>query len=309
MEDMPGRGNEKEEGERHVSQRPPALAKEGSATSGDANPQKQSEDFPAQPKRGSRWSRLSPWLRDLKASDAMMAFLTFVIAGTGVVGIVLVIQGGRDTKRLVDATEKEARAAQRNADAAKSFSESAAKINAGISDAVEKLKSQAAANQTQALAANTANTNTLEADRPWMGASFSVDGFAAGKTPTYTVTFVNSGKRPARVTLTQTLAALFDFGVSPIYRPYDTTPSTSFVVPGQPIAASWRDDEKLNPISDELMKTLNSNAVPFRIYAKIEYTDMRTHAKYWTHACWRYTPSHTAINSGFSNCTEYNDAK
>ena len=58
---------------------------------------------------------------ELKASDAMMVFLTLVIAGTGVVGIVLVIQGGKDTKRLVDAAENEARAAQRNADAARVF--------------------------------------------------------------------------------------------------------------------------------------------------------------------------------------------
>jgi hypothetical protein len=279
MGDKPGRETGEEEGAQKVCQSP-ALAR---------------------PRPASRWSRLPTWLFDLEASDAMMAFLTLVIAGTGVVGIFLVIQGGKDTKRLVDAAEKEAVAA-------KSFSDSAAKINTGISETVEKLKIQAAANQTLALAANTANTNALEAERPWMGAYFSVDGFAAGKTPTYTVTFVNSGKRPARVTLTQTLSATFDFGASPIYRQYDVTPSTTFVAPGQAITASWKDD-KLNPISDELMKSLESNAVPFRIYAKIEYADMRTHAKYWTHVCWRYSPSHTANNSGFSNCAEYNDAR
>jgi hypothetical protein len=256
--------------------------------------------------------RFVKWLCDLKASDAMMVFLTLVIAGTGVVGIILVIQGGEDTKRLVAAAEKEACAAQRNADAASSFSESAAKINTGIGEAVEKLKIQAAANQTLAIAANTANMNTLEADRPWMGAYFSVDGFAAGKTPTYTVTFVNSGKRPAIVNLTQTLAGPFDFGANPTYKPYDTTPSTGFAVPGQATVASWRDDGQLmNPISDEIMKALNSEPtpLPFRVYAKIEYTDIRTRAKYWTHVCWRYTPSHTAVNNGFSSCAEYNDAK
>lgn len=231
----------------------------------------------------------------------MMVLLTLVIAGTGVVGIILVVQGGRDTKRLVDAAEKQACAAE-------SFSESAAKINDGISQAVDKLKIQAGANQTMALAANTANTNTLQADRPWMGAYFNVDGFSVGKTPTYTVTFINSGKRPAKVTLTQTLTASVDFGAKPIYRRYDTTPSTTFVVPGQTIAASWKDDQ-MNPISEEFMRAFDSNSLPFRVYAKIEYTDVRTGGKYWTHVCWRYTPTHTAVNGGFSNCTEYNDAK
>jgi hypothetical protein len=239
----------------------------------------------------------------------MMVFLTLVIAGTGVVGIILVIQGGKDTKRLVEAAEKSAAAAERNADAAKSFSDSAAKINTGIIEAVDRLKIQAAANQNLALAANTANLNTLEADRPWMGAYFTTDGFAAGKTPTYTINFVNSGKRPARVTLTQTLATLSDLKSNPIYLAYDTTPSTSFIVPGQTVTASWRGNSQSDPISDELMKALDSSSIPFRIYAKIEYTDVRTHAQYWTHVCWRYTPSHTATTAGFSNCTEYNDAR
>lgn len=309
MEDKPARGSEKEEGAQKVPPRPTTLTKEDTATSRNTYPQKQGEESATQRKPGPRWNRLLTWLADLKASDAMMVFLTFVIAGTGVVGIILVIQSGKDTKRLVEAAENESRAAQRNADAAKSFSETAEKINTGISDAVEKLKIQATSNQTLAQAANTANTNTLEADRPWMGASFSVIDFAVGKTPAYTVTFINSGKRPTRVTLTQTLAVPADFGASPVYRPYDMTPSTTFVVPGQPMAASWKDDDKLNPISDELMKAFDSGVVPFRIYAKIEYTDMRTHARYWTHVCWRYTPSRTAVNGGFSNCSEYNDAK
>lgn len=141
-----------------------------------------------------------------------------------------------------------------------------------------------------------------------MGAYFSVDGFAAGKTPTYTVTFINSGKRPAKVTLTQTLDTDVYIGANPTYPPEDMTPSTSFIVPGQLLAASWKDPHT-NPISEELMKALDSGNPPLRVYAKIEYTDVRTNGKYWTHVCWRYTPARTAVNGGFSNCTEYNDAK
>jgi hypothetical protein len=125
---------------------------------------------------------------------------------------------------------------------AQRFSTSAAQISAGIQDAVAKLNVQANANQTMALAANTANSNSLEADRPWMGGTLNVADFAVGKTPTYTVSFMNSGKRPAKVTLTQTLDAARDFGNNPTYAAYDTTPSMSFVVPGQGLAFFDRTD-------------------------------------------------------------------
>jgi hypothetical protein len=45
----------------------------------------------------------------------------------------------------------------------------------------------------------TANTNIVNSDRPWMGSYLTVGSFAAGETPSFTITFVNSGKSPARV--------------------------------------------------------------------------------------------------------------
>ena len=103
----------------------------------------------------------------------MMVFLTAVIAFTGVVGIWLVIQGGKDTGRIRDAAEKQAGAAQkiayaskRNADAAHRFADTAALINGGIGDAVKKLDAQARATQQTAGTAGEA----LEAQtRPWLG--------------------------------------------------------------------------------------------------------------------------------------------
>jgi hypothetical protein len=214
-------------------------------------------------------------------------------------------------------TNKLIKAANIQACAAESFAVSASNINAGVGTAVDKLnlqaeKLEASVKQATRLAAATekANANFLNSDRPWMGSFFSVDGFATGKTPTYSVTFINSGKRPARVTRTETLAAPIDFGENPTYRVYDVTPSITVIVPGQAVGASWKDDTDLmNPISDKVMGALTSGAIPFRIYARVEYTDLRTNIPYWTHACWRYTPQYTAINSGFSNCKEYNDAK
>lgn len=120
----------------------------------------------------SRWNRFIIWLCDLKASDVMMVILTFVIAGTGVVGIILVIQGGEDTKRIIKASEDQATAAE-------DFAKTAANINTKMDEAVGKLNLQAgelekSAEQTARLAkaAEDANTNaatTLEVQtRPWV---------------------------------------------------------------------------------------------------------------------------------------------
>jgi hypothetical protein len=218
-------------------------------------------------------------------------------------------EGGIDTHAL-------AQAAKRQAAAAQSFSASAEKINNSMSNAVDKLDQQvtklnSGVQQTSRLArdAEIANANALEADRPWIGTVLGISDFSTDKTPTFTVTFQNSGKSPAKVTLTQTLSVDKDFGGDPIYEPYDTTPSASFIVPGQVVISSWKGKSYLSPIPEVLMKQLDTEIVPFRIYAKIEYTDIRTSKKYWTHACWRYLPLHTAINGGFGNCNEYNDAQ
>lgn len=86
-------------------------------------------------------------LRFFSKSEWVNVFLTAVIAATGVVGIVLVIQGESDTARIRDAAEKEAGAAAKSAQAARDFADTAALINGGIGDAVKKLDAQAKATQ------------------------------------------------------------------------------------------------------------------------------------------------------------------
>jgi hypothetical protein len=243
-----------------------------------------------------------------------MAFGTLFYAGAALVQVCIMKQNARESSMQAG---KLIQAAQAQASAAKSFATSADNINTGLGTAVDKLNLQAdkldaSVKETARLASATekANANVISSDRPWMGSYLNVDGFAIGKTPTYSVNFINSGKRPARVTLTQTLSIPKDFGDNPVYNKYDTTPSTSVVVPGQAIGASWKEIfAPMNPIGDQMMEALTSGAIPFRIYAEIEYTDIRTSTRYWTHACWRYSPKQTATNNGFSNCTDYNDAK
>jgi|HubBroStandDraft_1064217.scaffolds.fasta_scaffold236022_2 hypothetical protein len=77
-------------------------------------------------------SRFKRILKFLTKSEWVNVFLTFIIAATGVVGVLLVIQGGEDTRRIRDAAEKQAQAAR-------DFANTAGSINAGIDNAVAKL--------------------------------------------------------------------------------------------------------------------------------------------------------------------------
>jgi hypothetical protein len=174
------------------------------------------------------------------------------------------------------------------------------RMNLQAGDLAESVK------QTSRLAkaTATANRNVIEADRPWMGASLSVADFGSGKTPTYTVIFVNSGKRPARVTLTQALA---DFKDSSQFPPYDVTPSVvglSFPTSRSGLRgrATIRSRRSSGGVSAP-MRFL------FGCTPELITGICGTNARYWTHVCWRYTPTHTAINGDFSNCSEYNEAK
>jgi|ERR1700730_6674865 len=148
-----------------------------------------------------------------------------------------------------------------------------------------------------------AMNNSLEAERAWMGASMSVKDFESGKNRTYVISFQNSGRRPSKVTLTAVHSRFYDtFPSEPEYS-WDTTPSTSLIVPGQPVTSAW------NGLPGDAERA-KAGPQTFYIYGKIEYTDIRTGDLYWTHVCWRYIPAMSSvINGGFLNCTEYNDAK
>jgi hypothetical protein len=126
------------------------------------------------------WARIKGTLNFFTKSEWLNVFLTTVIAGTGVVGIILVIRSGGDTQKMITAAQQQACAANKNAAAAQSFALSAQGINQGIGDAVSKLNLQAtattnlaAAARKQVAAAELANKNAalaLEAQtRPWLG--------------------------------------------------------------------------------------------------------------------------------------------
>jgi hypothetical protein len=195
------------------------------------------------------------------------------------------------------------------------FAVSAESINGGIDRAVSKLNLQAGAlnnsvQQASRLADDTeaANQNVVEADRPWMGAYINVTNFSVGKKPNITANFLNSGKRPARLDLsaiTEEAREMFPKNPDAEYI-FDTTPSRSVIVPGQTSTMS----QTLAEVTQANLDSLNDGKFTYFIFAKVEYRDLRTSQRHWTHICMRYMPKMKSdTDNGFRNCEEYNDAK
>jgi len=241
---------------------------------------------------------------EVLAAGILAAYTVAAFQQLGVMSDTLteIRNGKEDTKRIITASEAQACAA-------KSFAASAAKINAGIGTAVGKLNLQAEkleANVKQATrlakATEDANTNAANADRPWIGAFFSASNFESGKAPTYTVTFINSGRRPAKVDLTATQASPYVvFPQEPRYV-VDTLQSTSVLVPNQPSVSTW-----VGKDTDFVAATTPGQV--FYVYAKAEYRDARDNSPYWTHVCWRYLSNSETPSVKWTNCSGYNDAK
>jgi hypothetical protein len=239
--------------------------------------------------------------------------LAGAIAGATCVQLYTVIDNNRTTgkqaERLLDT-------ANRMDDAADSFSKSSADISRGVSDAVGKLNLQAgeltkSVQQASRLAdeAEIANQNVVNSDRPWMGGILTVSNFDVGGKPLYSYVFINSGRRPARVTLIATKAKLYPVFPSAPDKEYshDADPSTSVIVPGQSAVFTHLDEGE---VSQHDMDVLKEGSFTVFSFAKVEYVDLRTDTHYWTHACIRFIPKMKIGNdSGWRNCNEYNDAK
>jgi hypothetical protein len=111
MPDQPNTANEQERGKQDAPPpvRPSLIPEKGNGH--DIQSPKKQEQHPSPQLHPSKPSRIKNCLHMFSKSEWITAFLTSVIAATGVVGIILVIQGGADTKRIRDAAEKQANAA------------------------------------------------------------------------------------------------------------------------------------------------------------------------------------------------------
>ena len=173
-----------------------------------------------------------------------------------------------------------------------------------------KMDEQTTATNRLATATETANANVLEADRPWFGAILTAqDAIEVGKTPGITVLFINSGKRPARVLISQIASNWF--AVFPKNPPYPIPPgrvkSSDVVVPNSDVIAKLILTQK--PLDQATVDAAETGKPKkFFIYADIEYLDLRTQTKHFTHSCWEYIGNDPALAKGFYNSGDYNDA-
>jgi hypothetical protein len=278
---------------------PPA----GEETTGESNPD-----------NASKIARELHWLEKLNIAGQMSLVIVGIIAAS-IYGCQLSVMRGTLTemKRSGEQSTEQVWSAVGNINwMAKSMDESQKSTYAAMQQEIDKLNLQAgalkaSAEQASRLADEThiANQNVIEADRPWFGIALTAqDPLEVGKIPSATVTFVNSGKRPARVLIAEVTDHWFT--VFPENPPYEVAGIKSSPVPNSVVT------NKLNlfkqPLSQPEIDAANGGAVKFFLYANITYVDLRTHTTHFTHSCWIYAGDNPVLNKGFYNCSEYQEA-
>jgi hypothetical protein len=173
----------------------------------------------------------------------------------------------------------------------------------GQIDATNALSGHA---KDQADQASMANQAYLQTDRPWVGIVFNVADWVPDKTPVATVYFVNSGRRPAQIIETELDSGDFEsLPNPPIYTALPNDVRGSGLILPNSNANNTKTFEKL---TTSRLEQLGSRKKAFFIYASIDYKDVKTGQKHWTHGCIRYLPGFTNAMNGFVNCTEYNQS-
>jgi hypothetical protein len=169
-------------------------------------------------------------------------------------------------------------------------------------ESVKKMDEGIIAANRSAAAAETANAQALESDRPWVG----VDDFEpktlepdVAKSVAFDV--INAGKRPALVPLGEMNVKVYKvFPENPSYAGIATGPSESLLLPGIRINI----ESKPVVVTSKLIAEMKTTNQSLYIYAHIEYIDVGTQNHHTTHVCERYRPERKA----FSICPFYNDA-
>jgi hypothetical protein len=206
--------------------------------------------------------------------------------------------------------------------AAWTFSGAAQGINNAGWSAVTKLNDQATQlgnNVTQAgrLADDTekANANMTASDRPWVGGQIEISSFEAGKKATFTVTYVNSGKRPAILDFTGARGGFFTtFPADPRSEYFKSVsahgeaPSKAVIVPGGWTKLTFITETELDAPLLELTAK-DPPPIKYFVFSTAEYRDLKTNEPHYTRLCFIYYQRVKGPNdSGFRNCQEYNDA-
>jgi hypothetical protein len=217
----------------------------------------------------------------------------------------------RQADQLIAAAKYSAYAADRNANAAASFADSAQKINHGISDAVTELRAQA---DTTEIARQTSDANARSAldtsiasshldERPWIVG----DGFAMssepqeGQMPTVKITMRNTGKTPALDLIPHSQASIWDHCASLDESKILPPKSIGVLAPGQ-TGMSFKADSL--PYIEKSVNEYNAGLSRYCVRAKIHYTDVNG-TEHWTTLCIYHT--HGRPLAEFDYCSEGND--
>ncbi len=235
----------------------------------------------------SKWRR--PW-DFFSKHEWVMVFLTAVIAATGIVGIILVVESGKDTARIRDAAEKQACAASKSAQAAQDFASTAALINGNVNDAVGKLDTQG----------KIARTAIEDEERPWLKLELAGDRVAGSSNPDLRqetlivggplqipMRLYNLGKTPAVKVTSFFFAEVTDKGTSPkipkkgsravsvphisgTIFPADHSDVSAIRFADAPVGRAW----KISPITPAEANLLASKGAYVAVYGFTEYWDI-----------------------------------
>jgi hypothetical protein len=155
--------------------------------------------------------------------------------------------------------------------------------------------------------AKEANEIAVAGERPWVGILFAIQDFQQGKAPRFTIQYLNSGRRPAKVISSEAVPNTYTvFPKTPFYK---KTPgnirSAAVIVPNGVLTHS---DPLPFPSDTELAELRKfPRKKTYYLYGSIEYEDVVTHATHWTHGCLQYYPEYGGPFGSWVNCPFYNE--
>jgi len=144
--------------------------------------------------------------------------------------------------------------------------------------------------------------SAIEAERPWVGITFRIQDWTAGRNASAAAIFTNGGRRPAKITRLQ-----FDsneyavFPDTPRYR--RNVRNSNLILPN----GSLTNTQQLGVVTQRELDDLGLRHHSFFVYASVDYEDVLTHSVHWTHSCWQYLPGLQNAASRFVKCSVYND--
>jgi hypothetical protein len=215
--------------------------------------------------------------------------------------------GASDTHDLAVAAKSQADAAQLQAANTHDLAVYAKQQADNTAQEVAKLDRSIAEAHALALAAKTANTNALKADRPWIGSvGVTVDPIQGEKEGKIDVSVVNTGRTPARII---SFRAANGYYVSLPKDPPYPTPSTLPELSQTILVPNLQSTNEFTypPIPEELFKLIKARTVKFYVYTSVVYEDLRIKGvRHETRTCYFWTDRPGAV--AFGTCPEYNDA-